>query len=494
MIVSFNLHSDSSIPLYQQLAGEITSMIETGSLTPGSRLPSSRELAGRLGVSRTTVARAYGRLAKRGLIVKKSCSGNYVKGAVDTYRPNTILPGLPPDSVAQPPDPAGPCLSRAGKRMMSEDLGREIDAEIGEKSDCLCPAGPTLSNQLWIQSTSRVMEKSGSLLSARPTDPRGLIELRVALSFHLRRSRSVAAPPESIVVFSSSQIALDCLVRLILDEGETAIVEDPGFPGFRRSVLANAGLIEGIPVDALGINTSLLNGRAARLAYVTPSHQSPRGVALSDQRRKELLIWATKNDAFVIEDDFGSEPSYAQRPQPPLKSIDSGDRVIFVSSFWSFLFPLTRIAYAIAPGGLLEPVRRIKEITDRNVPLLEQLVLADLLDRGILDAHICRTRREYRTARSDLIRALNQSCSSIARISPSSSGLNLLITVSDSIAPERVLTEAERLQLPMVPTTPFYIGEGPRNEFLFSFADLSSQVMEQRLSELGSRLKSQGRS
>ncbi|HEY6867765.1 MAG TPA: PLP-dependent aminotransferase family protein, partial [Candidatus Eisenbacteria bacterium] len=260
-------------------------------------------------------------------------------------------------------------------------------------------------------------------------DPRGLPALRAATARHLAQFRGIACAPEQVVIFNSSQQALYALAVLLLDRGDRAWIEDPCYLGARAALeLAGATLVA-VPVDELGLRVGLGVRRAprARLAYVTPSHQYPTGVALSLERRIALLEWAARHEAWVVEDDYDGEFRYAGQPLTPLVSLDRRARVLYLGTFSKATFVALRLAYAVVPEALVEPLANVRTQLDGFTPALPQMTMSLFMDEGHFAPHLRRMRAAYGAKRAALVAGLAPLAARGWTWSDHPAGLHLLV-------------------------------------------------------------------
>lgn len=380
---------------YQALYYAIRAAVHDGTLPVGTRLPSSRELAREYGLSRGSVALAYDLLHAEGYLRSAVGSGTYVALAIperkEAGREQAAI-SLSPwgQRVAKPALPLGEPAEAAGE--MTGPGGTVISFMDAGPSAAGFPQAAWKSALAWAARNAR----DGAGVSAAG-DP----ELRGAIAAYLRRSRGIAADAEQICLFNGSMQAIMLLTQLLLGEGEQAVLEDPCYHGISRAVAACGGVIVPGTVDGDGI---IPRDWDARVLYVTPGRQFPTGAVLAPARRQELLAWAARRNAVIIEDDYDSEFRFAGRPFEPLKALDREERVVYIGSFSKTMFASLRIGYAVLPRSLIEPVLRAKAIYEPfPASLLEQRALARFMRRGEYDRHLRRMRRIY-SAKQELFR------------------------------------------------------------------------------------------
>ncbi len=392
-------------PLYQQIYERIREAILGGALTPGSRLPSSRSLAATLGASRGTVELAYNLLAGEGYVVGHAAAGTIVE-------PQLSVPPRTPFA-----------RSRAGSRSWPTD-----DQPAAPKPFRMgLPALDAFPRKLW----SRLAARRARTLSAPSMvyqDPAGYWPLREEIANYLAIARGISCTPDQIFVTAGFQGALGLIAQTLLRDGSQVWVEDPGYPLARRGLaLAGARLVP-VPVDAEGLNVGAGMRKApeARMALVTPTHQSPLGVTLSLPRRLELLAWARQAYAWIVEDDYDSEFRYRGRPLPALRSLDETGHVLYVGTFSKSLFPALRLGYVVVPPPQINRFLETAWLLHAPNSQLEQMTVTDFMAQGHFARHIKRMRGLYAERRSALAAATEDVFGDRMRIEAPAGGLHIL--------------------------------------------------------------------
>lgn len=398
-------------------------------------LPSSRALAGEMGVARSTVTIAYEQLAAEGFIETRHGARPRVARAV-------VEQGCA--RATSRPTARKVRLSAFGERLRSDPprwseppRGLIASFRYGE----LSPSDfPVLA---WKKAVTAAMARKPERLAY--DDPCGSLRLRTALQGYLWRSRGVRCEVDQIVVVNGSQQGLDICARLLLDAGDRFVMEDPGYQMARHNFAATGAAMVPVPVDAEGLRTEQLDGVEARLAYVTPSHQYPLGGVMPIGRRHQLLAWARKNDAYVIEDDYDSEYRYDTKPIPPLQALEGSDNVIYLGTVSKTLSPTLRIGYLVVPGALRSLFAAAKQIMDRHTPLIEQEALAAMLESGAYESHIRRVRRRNAERQQALLDALRRRFGDRIRIEGTAAGLHIVAWFDDlPLKREDALVKAAR--------------------------------------------------
>jgi len=259
-------------------------------------------------------------------------------------------------------------------------------------------------------------------------DPRGYAPLRAEIAAYLGAVRGVRCGPEQVVVVAGSQQGIQLAARVCLDPGDRAWFEDPGYPGARRALEDAGARVVPVPVDAEGLDVAAGVARApdARLAFVTPAHQAPLGVAMSAARRLALLEWARAARAWVLEDDYDSEYRYAGRPFPALQGLDPDGRVLYLGTFSKTLFPALRLGYLVVPPHLVDAVAGARAVLDRHSPVIEQAVVADFLAGGHFARHVRRMRTLYAERQAALVEAGRCELGGLLDLAPADAGLHLI--------------------------------------------------------------------
>ena len=381
----------SGVTLYQQLYDSLRSAVLDGRLEPGTRLPSTRAAALELGVARNTVIAVFEQLVAEGFLRSRVGDG-------------TCVADFEPELLSRPVR-KGPNSLRARREGVSRGTvsplsvrGRAIvgvsRGAPGPVDGAFQPGLPDIAafpHRTWariLARHARTPEHARLGYGDAAGDPR----LRTAIAAYVTATRGVRCSPERVVPVAGAQAALDLCVRLLLDPGDSAWIEEPGYGGARAALLGAGARIEPIPVDAEGLDVAQGEARCpgARLVYITPSCQFPLGATLSLERRLRLLDWAERAGAFVIEDDYDSEYRYRGRPITALQGIDANGRVAYIGTFSKTMFPALRVGYVIAPESLAAAFAHAVRNTGQSVPQPVQGALAEFIDAGHYGRHVRR--------------------------------------------------------------------------------------------------------
>lgn len=420
----------SRSPLHVQLYDALREAILDATMPRGARLPSTRALAKRLRVSRSTVVEAFRQLQVEGYVESKVGSGTRVSWALPEEALRARACAREARQVASGTMDKDRSLSRRGQLVASTSAMTSPAVGAPRAFRPGLPAFDEFPFRLWSEITGRMLRRpAASLLSYGP--PAGYGPLRRAIAEHLSVSRGVKCEAEQIIVVSGSQQGLALAALMLLDRGEKAWVEDPGYAGAREVLQGGGAEIVPVPVDEEGLDVDSGVGEApdARLACVTPSHQYPLGSVLSLGRRLKLLEWARSAEAWIVEDDYDSEYRYSGRPLASLQGLDEANRVIYVGTFSKVLFPALRIGYLVAPPDLVDAFVSARLLVDRHSPTLEQAVLADFIVEGHFERHLRRMRLLYAQRQQILVESIGKKLSGVLDVSPAETGLHLVSTL-----------------------------------------------------------------
>ncbi|HRF47081.1 MAG TPA: PLP-dependent aminotransferase family protein [Anaerolineales bacterium] len=462
MTIPVVLQPDPQQPtaLYRQLYLNLRDAILAGRLKRGARLPSTRELAVSLNISRNTVLNAFEQLLAEGYLETTPASGTFVSLH------------LPVDKPGQRPL-ADSRLTHWSKlaRSFRSAPALHVGDRGSERSRAFRAGLPALDAfpfKLWGRLVARrARHLDRALLDYQTTA--GYRPLREAIAAHVTVSRQVRCTADQIVIVSGSQGALDLVARLLVDPGDPVWLEDPGYLGARGAFAGAGARIVPVPVDAEGLRVEVGRQRCidARLAYLTPSHQFPLGVTLSLQRRLELLDWARSANAYVVEDDYDSEYRFHGRPLAALQGLDETGRVIYVGTFSKTLFPSLRLGYLILPHGLLDTFLAAKAYTEVHAPALEQGALADFIADGHFGRHIRRMRALYGERREALLSALVGLPVEPFVADTGMHGIGWLQRGADDVAVTRAAAEHG---VDVTPLSRFSLARNPRPGLLLGYA------------------------
>lgn len=452
-------------PLHRQIYDAYRSAIVKRRLHPRQRVPSTRMLAGEIGVSRMPVLNAYAQLLAEGYFESHVGSGT------------RVCRSLPDQSVGRLAKSQTSLPQLSGRRSISHRAVRVASANrlpwhgfgafgIGQVAFERFPA------QIWSSLVTR---------HCRHMDPRsahygelmGLRLLRETIGSYLGTARAVSSDAEQIMIVAGSQQALEITARVLLDRGTPVWMEEPGYSLMRNVLTLTGCRIVPVPVDEEGLDVAAGTrlSRSARAAFVTPSHQYPLGVTTSASRRLQLLHWAQTTGAWIIEDDYDSEYRYDSMPIASLQGLDSHARVIYIGTFSKVLFPSLRMGYVVIPYDLIERFRAVRLAMDIGAPTFHQLVVADFIREGHFARHIRRMRTVYRERRSALVECLRKEFGPDIQIAGAEAGMHLALLMPGLKNDVEIATKAAGQKLWLWPLSPAYAGKKPRQGFILGFGN-----------------------
>jgi GntR family transcriptional regulator/MocR family aminotransferase len=481
------LELDGDGPLHQQLYRALRAEILSARLAPGSRLPSTRLLAASLRLSRNTVLLAYDQLFGEGYARSRAGASAVVTSRLATNSGNDKS-GLP---SSWNPGAATPRLTSAGERMLALSRERLLrwDLQAGRLpyDFRVGPAFADFPQAMWC----RLLGRRARRATVRDLDygPRqGREELRAAIADRLLRHRGIDTGPERIVIVNGTQQALDLICRVLLDRGDRVLIEEPHYLGARAAFASAGARLIAAPVDAEGMRVppARASAPAPRIAYVTPSHQYPTGVIMPLARRLQLLDWATRSKAFIVEDDYDSEYRYEGRPIQALAGLDPAGRVVYIGTFSKVMFPALRLGYLVLPEALVEPIAAAKAIADTGSGSILQLALADFIEQGHFERHMHRTTRRNRMLRTTLLDALAQQFGDRAEISGANAGLHMLAWIRRRNGrPIRSVAEkARQVGVGIYPVAPYYLTPPQRTGVLLGYGPLGERGIREGIRRL----------
>jgi GntR family transcriptional regulator/MocR family aminotransferase len=462
-------------PLGKQIHEWLRQQILDGRLPPDRRLPASRELATELRVSRNTVLRVYEQLIADGYAEGRIGAGTYVCSEF-------------------PSEPARASRRRSARRPRLSSFGRRAAGQWREPAlwsvpmragirfpfGLGVPDGADFPHDVWRRLLSRgSRHRSNRFLEG--LRPEGVYApLLDALASYLRRTRGHEYAPEQFLVFNGTQHTLDLIIRVLIDPGDSVVIEDPHDTATRRTLLAAGARLAAVPVDELGMDTAKLPRPTLRrrLIFTTPSLQFPTGVRMSAPRRLALLQWAKAADAYVIEGSYDAE--FLDRGAPdPIQLLDHDGRVIYIESLVKVMSPIMDLAFVILPADLVDPFRKAKFLIDRHTPAL-QSVLADFIGEGHYERHVKRTRKRYAARREALLAALDRCLGDRVEVVASRGGLHQLIWLRDVRARQvdGLVRRAADAGVLVHPVRPCYLEAPRRGGLLLGFASLNERQIQ----------------
>ena len=466
---------------YAQLIRALKGAILDGRVGVGARLPASRSLARELDMSRNTVLAAYEQLQAEGFLLGRVGSGSFVANVG-----NAAPLKRAPNALIAP-------LSGFARRAMANTDGRRIPGHQHSDLRYDLQYGLPLANPLLGSVWRREVSRAAEHVDFDYPDAQGLHALREQICDYLARRRGVPAAPEDVLIVSGTQQAFALAARVLLETGDTVVLEDPHYRGARQVFAAFGAHARGCRVDNEGLVPAALPG-SARLAVVTPSHQFPTGALLPLARRVELLDWAVERRAWLIEDDYDGEFRYGGRPLAALKSLDRDGRVIYIGSFSKALFPALRLGYMVLPAALREAFLAAKWLEDRGCNALEQATLARFMADGGFERHLRRAAVALRARRSAMLNGLRRHAGDAVEVVDSNAGMHLTawLTRANHGDCERLVAHARERGLGLYTISPYCLKLPPRPGLVLGYAGLPTADIDAAMKLFGKCLQETG--
>jgi GntR family transcriptional regulator/MocR family aminotransferase len=478
------------VPAYKALYEQLRTSILSGQLAAGSRLPPSRVLAAQNGLSRNTVLAAFEQLEAEGYIKGRRGSGTYIAHVL----PEQLLEA----AGLTPPSPSHSVTTTATLSARGERLARArrvpLPSVLGHQPRGTAfliglPALDAFPFKTWNKLYSSRFNRSAPLLM-RYDHAAGYRPLREAIASYISTARGIHCTADHVIVMTGSQQALEFCARILLDPGDAAWLEDPGYLGTRAALVSASARIVPVPVDQFGLDVAAGSELepAARLAVVTPSHQFPLGYTMSLERRLALIEWAGRNKSWIVEDDYDAEFRYVGKAQAPLKAIDRYQRVIYVATFSKALFPSLRLGYIIAPPDLVDGFVAAHLSADMHAHLIDQAVVADFMEQGHFAHHLRRMRVVHRERQHLLIREAER-ISDMIELTPSEGGLHLVGWLADNRDDRAIAKSALRHGVHVWPLSIHHYGSGSAAALLLGYAGTTKADMRDGVDVLDKVLK-----
>lgn len=475
-------------PLYARIYRNYREAILCGEITSGSKLPSSRDLAAELGVSRNVVLLAYEQLLSEGYLETFHGRGTFV------------LEGLEPAFGDRPAGRQGSLESQFRPQLSA--LGRRLE-KADRDSSLTPPTPPKINfeyhhirpNRQTMSLFGRALKRAAEKKDHTYPDPRGLPDLRHELARYLLRHKGFRADVDNIIVVNGSQQGLDLVSRVLLAPGDRLIMEDPQYQGARSAFEAAGAEIRFIPVDGGGLPTTALGAfkESYKLVHVTPAHQFPSGAVMPLARRLELIKWCRRRNVVILEDDYDSDFRYGSNPIPPLRSLDESGVVLYLGSFAKSFSPALRFGYVVVPDTLRNAMLGAKHLADLGSPLVIQRAVCDLLRQGAYERHVRRASRLYRKRHAALVEALQETFGDDIEISGSAAGLHLLAWFPrlKANAAAEIIERADRKGVRVYSPEHNYVTPPKKAGLLLGFANLDEADIRKGIEILGQVVRSQ---
>jgi GntR family transcriptional regulator/MocR family aminotransferase len=474
----------------EALRETIASAIENKNLAPGEKLPSTRDIALYLGISRTTVMKSLDNLIATGHLTTSPGAGTWVR----KFEGN----GSSESAQSTHEQATGyPWKDRYSSLAINLDAQRIEAIESTDFDEINFGSAPNdmLPLVAWKKSMLHWSHNADSVNFEANSDAFGYSPLREAIAGFLRRTKQIICKPEQIVIGSGVQSVVSPAFSLLVKPDDAIVCENPGFWGAREQFHSLGAAVLPVGVDEHGLMVDLLDeiDRPVQWVYVAPSCQEPSGVMLSEKRRGHLLDWCRRNNCAILEDDWDSEFQYDGQAAPSLFSLDKTGSVVYFYSFWRLLYPLVSVSFLVIPEQLIELFQSYKCSWDRQFTLVEHLVLTELLDKNVIETHMRSMWKTLRKRRQTLIFSLKKVFKDEVRISSSTSGMHVVLQFKNDLPESDILIAARKAGLSCASTAPFYAHSAKANEFMLRFSSHCEDEIESRINEFAIALNTNHR-
>jgi GntR family transcriptional regulator/MocR family aminotransferase len=463
--------------LFRQVYLGLRQAILSGRFRADGRLPSTRDLADQLGVSRTVVLLAYDQLLAEGFVTGRRGSGTYVAESLSSNGLVTSkqLTRLRLSTFGSAAADAAGTLDFSGRRLRLH----RYDFAFGRSESDI----EMFPFEMWRRILLRCARKA-SVIDLDYGPAAGSLALRDAICTHLRRSRAVVCDPSDVIVVNGSQQGLDLIARVLLERGDRVAIENPSYQGTREILRAAGAHLLPVPVDHEGLNPAKLP-KGARISFVTPSHQFPTGAILPLARRLVLLDWAKRNNSVIVEDDYDGEFRYEGQPLESLQGLDAEGRTIYVGTFSRTMFPALRIGYLIVPKSLTLPFTAAKWLNDQHSATLEQQTLAEFISTGAYERHLRRVRRRNTARREALLDAVRKYLGDRVELTGDGAGAHVVLWPRHRVSEDSVVARAASRGVGICGISRYFLTRPSRTGLMLGYARMNEQGIKEGIRRLG---------
>jgi GntR family transcriptional regulator/MocR family aminotransferase len=477
------LQDRKEIPIHRQLCDWFRQAITGGQLRPGQRLPSTRNLAAELKISRMPVLGAFEQLVAEGYLETFVGAGTCVARSIpdDTLNLPTVKVGKGPQEIVERRGPRR--ISRRGVELTQMPAQSWLD-NLGAFRVSL-PALEHFPIGVWSKLVARHSRRPPRGIMAYG-DAMGYLPFREAIAEYLGAVRGVRCDTSQVLVTTGSQQALQISAQVLLDRKDRVWMEEPGYPGARQAFMTTGAQLIPVPVDHGGMKIAemIRRGGQPRAAYVTPSHQYPMGVTMGATRRMQLLNWARSSGVWIIEDDYDSEYRFGSRPIASLQGLDTDGRVIYVGTFSKVMFPALRLGYMVIPKDLVSAFSAARDAADIFSSTLYQAVLTDFIREGHFARHIRRMRMLYMDRRRVLINAIEIHMGKMLEVIGEEAGLHLVTLLPPGIDDVEVSRNAAQKGISAIPLSSCYLTRPMRGGLILGYGGANAHQIHDGIRKL----------
>lgn len=448
------MSSKSSIG-YKEIYKRIRKSIQNGSLKPGSKVTSIRNLSSELKVAKRTVEAAYDMLIGEGYLVTKGPRGTIVN-------PDLVIRSDVHENSVRLKDPELVSIMKIREQKGFFRLGT--------------PALDQFPYKVWLLIAGRILRKMDPLDLLNPPVT-GYQPLREAIANYVNVSRGISCSPEQIIITSGYKHSIALILHTLAQKSDKVVFEDPGYIFGLKLLKRIVDRLYFNPVDSQGLNLDYFkkHNSDAKFVLTAPTHQSPLTVSLSLSRRHELLAWAESKKSWIIEDDYDGEFHYTKRVIPALKSLDVNDRVIYVGTFSKTIMPSIRTSYIVVPAATVSNFIENAEVFETSQPLLQQKILASFIQDGHFYKHLKKMRTLYQQRRNFVIKAMEKSFPRVFKLEATDGGMQLVAYLekgTDDVGLAEIWQEHGLLVYPL---SKWFSGKKKKFGLVIGFTNITSE-------------------
>jgi GntR family transcriptional regulator / MocR family aminotransferase len=475
------LDAAGSTPMYDQLSEWFRRAILDGRLRPGQRVPSTRSLAKELRISRVPVLSAYEQLYAEGYLETFVGAGTCVARAI---------PGEAAKSNGAERRAAQQSVTQTAPRKVAQRVeGLRVPAQVWANNQGAFRVGLPAIDHFPVTTWSKLLNHH----ARRPPiehmvygEPMGYLPLREAIAEYLGTVRTVRCDASQILITTGSQQGLQICVHALLDPKDRIWIEDPGYPGVKQALRTIGAEMIPVPVDEEGLHVEegIRLNRHARAVYISPSHQFPLGYTMSAARRMQLLSWASRSGAWIIEDDYDSEYRFGGRPLASLQGMDTEERVVYVGTFSKVMFPALRVGYVVVPKDLIPAFAAVRDAFDTFSSTLYQVALVDFIREGHFARHIRRMRTLYQERRTVLREAIDQYMDDRLEVIGTEAGMQLAALLPPGVDDVAVSIKAKQLGVSARPLSLCYAERPARGGVILGYSGASVHEIREGVRKL----------
>ncbi|GLQ51342.1 PLP-dependent aminotransferase family protein [Dyella flava] len=476
------LDAAAGTPMYDQLSEWFRRAIVGGHLRPGQRVPSTRSLAKELRISRVPVLSAYEQLYAEGYLETFVGAGTCVARSIPGQ---TLKPHGATERHTQLPN----TTQTAPRKIAQRVDGLRTPPQTWANNQGAFRVGLPAIDHFPVTTWSKLLHQHARKPPIEQMvygDPMGYLPLREAIAEYLGTVRTVRCDASQILITTGSQQGLQVCVHALLDAKDRVWMEDPGYPGARQALGTIGAEIIPVPVDEEGLNVEegIRRQRNARAVYISPSHQFPLGYTMSATRRMQLLSWASRSGAWIIEDDYDSEYRFGGRPLASLQGMDTDDRVVYVGTFSKVMFPALRVGYIVVPKDLVGAFAAVRDALDTFSPMLYQVALTDFIREGHFARHIRRMRALYLERRIALLDAIDQYMDGRLEVIGTEAGMQLAALLPHGVDDVAVSIKAKQLGISARPLSISYAERPARGGVILGYSGVGVHELREGIRKL----------